>query len=188
MNKYIRAFTDFPTALLKLLILKVLHGKNFKSEFFTFMSPSSEVTMDKGATLNLGRNFRQRSQSRIRVRHGAKLTMGENISLNHGCMVVAHENIEIADGVQFGPNVLIYDHDHDYKIEGGINKGAYKTSPIFIGKNVWIGAGSIILRGTTIGDNAVVAAGSVIKGDFPSDCLIYQPKETKVKVIDENGK
>lgn len=123
----------------------------------------------------------QRSQSRIRVRNGAELVIGDDISLNHGCMIVSREKIVIGNGVQFGPNILLYDHDHDYKASGGISVGKYKSSPIIIGKNVWIGAGAIILRGTSIGDNSIIAAGSVIKGEFPDNSLIYQPKETKVK-------
>ncbi|MEQ9809773.1 acyltransferase [Streptococcus jiangjianxini] len=183
MNKYLRAITDLPTAMIKTFLLKVRHGKNVTISSSVFMSPFSEVTVDKGAVFKLGKKFRQRSQAKIRVRKGAELTIGKDISLNHGCMIVAREKITIDDGVQFGPNVLLYDHDHDYKIKGGINAGAFKTSPIIIGKNVWIGAGSIILRGTTIGDNSVVAAGSVVKGEFKTNSLIYQVKETKVKRI-----
>ncbi len=178
MNKYLRASIDFPTALIKISFLKLLRNKSFNSGLLTFMSPFSEITIDKGAMVSIGRKFRQRSQSRIRVRNNAELKVGNNISLNHGCMIVAHEKIVIGDGVQFGPNVLLYDHDHDYKDIGGISAGKYNTQPIEIGDNVWLGAGVIVLKGSKIGANSVVAAGSIIRGEFPENSLIYQQKVT----------
>ncbi len=182
MNKYSRALIDLPTALLKIISLKVVHKNYFESSKIQFMSPFSEITMDKGSKLKIGNKFRQRSHSRLRVRKNANLIIGNNISLNHGCMIVCRKSISISDGVQFGPNVLLYDHDHDYKTDGGINAGLFKTAPIEIGENVWIGAGSIILRGTKIGANSVVAAGSIVKGNFPENALIYHER----KMVNKN--
>ncbi|WP_434717423.1 acyltransferase [Lactococcus lactis] len=181
MNKYIRALIDLPTATYKILILKLSHGRNFGFSQPIFMSPFSEITLDKGGKMTIGKKFRQRSASRIRVRKSADLVIGNDISLNHGCMIVSRESIIIGDGVQFGPNVLLYDHDHDYKAIGGISAGKYKTQPIEIGDNVWLGAGAIILKGSKIGANSVVAAGSIIRGEFPNNSLVYQTKETKVR-------
>ena len=90
-------------------------------------------------------------------------------------------HIVLGDNIQLSPNVQIYDHDHDYRAEGGLAAMKYKTAPVEIGNNVWIGANCVILRGTKIGDNCVVAAGSVIKGEFPANTLIYQKRETEIK-------
>lgn len=79
-----------------------------------------------------------------------------------------------------GPNVLIYDHDHDYKAKGGVFSLKYKTTPIVIGNNVWIGANSIILRGTSIGNNCVVGAGCVLKGEYPDNSIIVQKRNTEI--------
>lgn len=79
-----------------------------------------------------------------------------------------------------GPNVLIYDHDHDYKAEGGVFSLKYKTSPVTIGNNVWIGANCVILRGTSIGDNCVIGGGCVLKGEYPSNSVIVQKRSTEV--------
>ena len=68
-----------------------------------------------------------------------------------------------------------------HRAEGGLAAMKYKTAPVEIGNNVWIGANCVILRGTKIGDNCVVAAGSVIKGEFPANTLIYQKRDTEVK-------
>ena len=71
---------------------------------------------------------------------------------------------------------MVYDHDHDFRAEGGVKSMQYKSSPIKIGNNVWIGANSIILRGTVIGDNAVIGAGSIVKGEVPVGELFIQKK------------
>ncbi|MFV8063355.1 acyltransferase [Streptococcus pluranimalium] len=180
MNKYVRAMIDLPTAMMKKGFLKLCHKDLFIISGVSFISPLSEMTVEKDAKVTIGKYFRQRSQSRIRVRKNATLELGDNISLNHGCMIVTRDTIKIGDGVQFGPNVLLYDHDHDYKAIGGISSGKYKTQPIEIGGNVWLGAGVIVLKGSKIGANSVVAAGSIVRGEFPENSLIYQPKETKV--------
>ena len=59
-----------------------------------------------------------------------------------------------------------------------------KTSPVVIGKNVWIGANTTILAGTHIGDNCVIAAGSVIKGDIEKSKLVIQKRSTEIRTIE----
>lgn len=85
-------------------------------------------------------------------------------------MIVAHESITIEGNVTIGPGTVIYDHDHD-------GKGGYTTKPVHIGKNVWIGAGCIILRGVTIGDNSVIATGTLVTKDVPANVLRYDKRE-----------
>ena len=71
--------------------------------------------------------------------------------MSYGCFVSAYDHFIFGDNVMLGPNVLIYDQDHDYQAEGGVSAMKFKTAPITIGNNVWIGAHALILRGTTIG-------------------------------------
>ena len=80
-------------------------------------------------------------------------------------------------------NVMLFDHDHDYRAPGGLADRKYKKRQIVIGKNVWIGAGTIILRGTTVGDNTVVGAGCVLKGEYPADSLVIQRRLTEVQSL-----
>ena len=74
---------------------------------------------------------------------------------------------------------MIYDHDHD--VARPIKSGAYRTSPIRIGDDCWIGTQSVILRGTVLGDRDVVGAGSVLKGSFDDDLIIVQKRETEAR-------
>ncbi|MBZ4299525.1 hypothetical protein LAJ56_16345 [Streptococcus pneumoniae] len=52
----------------------------------------------------------------------------------------------------------------------------FKTAPVMIGENVWIGANSIVLKGVSIGENSVVAAGSVVTKDIPADTIFIQKR------------
>lgn len=85
--------------------------------------------------------------------------------------------------MQISPNVLIYDHDHNFKVKDGLKNLVYTSSPVIIGNNVWIGANSVILRGTEVGDNSVIAAGSVVKGKIPKGTLVIQQRKSINKVV-----
>jgi acetyltransferase-like isoleucine patch superfamily enzyme len=178
MKKYIRAGICVTYSLIKFYVIKLFHIKDFKFTALNLVSPFTEIEIDKKARLSLGKMVRIRSGSRVIVRNGAQVKIGENTSLNHGCMVISHEKISIGKGVQFGPNVLIYDHDHDFRAENGLKELKYKTSPVEIGNNVWIGANVVILRETKIGDNCVIGAGSVIKGEYAANMVIMQKRKT----------
>ena len=181
MNGYVRALFAVPNGYIKLLFVKLFHPKGLKFGYLPRLSNNTEISMQRKSTVVIGKKFNMRSGSKIRVRKNAKLTIGANVSISHNSIIVCRDSISIGDNSQIAPGVLIYDHDHDFRVEGGINAGKYKTAPVEIGKNVWIGANTIILRGTKIGDNCVVAAGSILKGEYPNNSLIIQKRETTVK-------
>lgn len=186
MKKIISKSINLILTNIKFLLIKFRHTNKFHYEFLNFVSPFVRLEIDKGATLSIGKKVQIRRGSKIQIRSNAKLIIGKNVFMNFGCMVIGHEEIIIGDNVQFGPNVLIYDHDHDFRTKGGLRALKYKTSPVKIGENVWIGANSVILRGTVIGDNSIIGAGSVIKGNFPSNSVITQKRETNVMEYDLN--
>lgn len=180
MNKYIRASVCGVISLCKFGILKLEKGKNFNCKLFNLVSPLTEITVDRGACLSIGNKFRMRSGAKIRVRKNAVISIGENFSMSNNCVITAWEKIDIGNNVQFGPGVLVYDQDHDLRVPGGLAAEKYKTKPICIGNGVWIGANTIILRGTVIGDNTVIGAGSIIKGDIPPNSVVIQKRDTKI--------
>ena len=136
---------------------------------------STRIEKGRNAILQIGKGFRTRRNVEINARSG-KITIGNNVFLNSGCIITAREAIAIGDGTRCGPNVIFYDHDH--KMESGhILDNQYVCTPITIGKHVWIGAGTIILKGATIGDNSVIAAGSIVTGDIPANTTMVQKRE-----------
>lgn len=180
MKKYFRSIIYILFSLVRFSIIKLFRFNNFDFFPVTFFSPFVEIEIGKRSFLKISRFVKAKSGVKIKIRNGANVHIGESTSFNHGCMLVSHEKIEIGKNVQIGPNVLIYDHDHDYRTAGGLKGLKYITSPVIVGNNVWIGANVIILKGTTIGSNCVIAAGSIIKGNFPDNTVVLQKKETTI--------
>jgi acetyltransferase-like isoleucine patch superfamily enzyme len=122
-----------------------------------------------------------RDGAKIRVRKGALCVIGNNSSVNCNNMIACRERIEIGNDVMLSPNVQIYDHDHDFRVRGGVKSNKYKTAPVKIGNNVWIGANTVILRGTEVGDNCVIGAGCVLKGKYKEGSVIIQKRNEEIR-------
>lgn len=180
MKKYIRAGICITFTFIKFCLIKIFHGKKFEFCIIELFSPLTEVEISSKGKLSVGKIVKTRSGSKLRVRKSGIMSIGNNTSLNHGCIITCHEQIKIGNDVQFGPNVLVYDHDHDYRTQDALKNLKFITSPVEIGDNVWIGANVVILRGTKIGDNCVVGAGSVIKGTYSNNSVILQKRDTEI--------
>ena len=99
--------------------------------------------------------------------YGFNISVGAGVFLNFNCVVLDVVQVSIGDKTQIGPGVQILTADHPRDAaarEAGLEFGR----PIHIGRNVWIGGGAIILPGVTIGDDAVIGAGSVVTRDVPA--------------------
>lgn len=93
--------------------------------------------------------------------YGGNITLGERVFLNFDCVVLDVVQITIGAGTQIGPEVQIYAADHP-RDAAERRAGKELGRPVRIGCNVWIGGGAIILPGITIGDDAIIGAGSVV--------------------------
>ena len=134
------------------------------------------MRVGKEARVSLGRETVSRGGLTIRAEQG-KIVIGDKCFFNTNCSLTAMEDITIGDRCQFANNLVIVDHDHDYRA----GWGHYRTAPVHIGNDVWVGANCVILKGTTIGDHCVIAAGSVVSGEVPPGTVFYQKRERVVK-------
>ena len=91
---------------------------------------------------------------------------GRDVYVGRGCQIVAYTGVSVGDRVRFGERVSVHDEDHGPGGEG------YVVAPVVIGDDVWLGAGSIVLRGSHIGAGAVVAAGAVVRGKVPPGATV----------------
>lgn len=99
-----------------------------------------------------------------------KLTkVGKGVFINFGCTFLDQGGITIEDGVFIAPDVKILTEGHP---EDPALRHTLVTAPIHIGRNVWIGAGAMILPGVTIGENAIIAAGAVVNKDVPANMIV----------------
>lgn len=94
---------------------------------------------------------------------GCNIHAGDNFYAGYNCVMLDYAEIKIGNNCLIGPNVGIYTAGHDLEPEDRYKTGY--ASPVTIGNDVWIGANSCVLPGVTIGDGAVIAAGSVVKDD-----------------------
>ncbi|MFA1642616.1 acyltransferase [Chryseomicrobium imtechense] len=180
MTKYFQAFIYIFYNAFKFTFLKIFYSINFKFHYVNFISPLTNIQLTQGSQLIFGEKLKIRSGAKIHLRKAAEVVIGDHTFINHNSMIVSHEQIIIGKNVQIGPNVMIFDHDHDFRSENGVSDMKYKTTPIKIGDNVWLGANSIILRGTIIGDNSVVGAGTIVKGVYRNNSTILNKKELTV--------
>ena len=102
----------------------------------------------------------------------SRIEILENSSFSNNVAIIASSSVIIGKNCLIGDQVSIFDSDfheinpQDRKTESGA------SDPVLIGKNVWIGTRAIILKGVSIGDNCVVAAGSVVVKSMPNDVIV----------------
>lgn len=101
---------------------------------------------------------------------GKHVHLGKNVYCNFNATFVDDTHIYIGDYTKLGPNVTLATAGHPILPELRIKASQYNM-PIKIGKNCWLGAGTIVLPGVTIGDNTVIGAGSVVTKDIPANVV-----------------
>lgn len=183
--------------LIRLLRTRLHTQKNlvaFKPCMF-FIHPSASVTISKkfrfneqwdkeriihnkvvgslyvaeGGSLTVG-SFVLRAGARLTVNKGAKLSLGSG-SINEDCEIACFDSISIGNDVVISKRVVIRDSDNHRIIDGESSEHRPVSAPITICDRVWIGMNVTILKGVTIGEGAVIAAGSVVNKDIPARCL-----------------
>jgi acetyltransferase-like isoleucine patch superfamily enzyme len=140
----------------------------------------TRISLKQNSELYITDNFKIGSGSDIRIFDGGKLTLGSGY-INGFSQIVCAKSIEIGNDVAIAREVIIRDTDaHDIV---GNNYNHEKIKPVKIGNHVWIGAKAMIMKGVTIGDGAIIAAGAVVTKDVPSNSIVAG---VPAKVIKEN--
>jgi maltose O-acetyltransferase len=103
--------------------------------------------------------------------YGYNIAIGAGVFINFNCVILDVVKVTIGDGTQIGPNVQILTADHP-RDPAARATGQEFGRPIAIGRNVWIGGGAIILPGVTIGEDALIGAGSVVTRDVPARATV----------------
>lgn len=157
----------------------IFNGGKIKISYIELISPKARIAVANKGTVTIGNKCSIEGGTLLRS-SGGKINLANNIYINRNCNIISRESITIGEGSSMGPNVCVYDHDHTF---GKNKKENFKTAPINIGKNVWIGAGAIILKSVTIGDDSVVGAGAVISKDVPKNTIATVKTEIVLREI-----
>lgn len=125
--------------------------------------------------------------------HGKSIFIGNDVVIGLNCTFVDNQEIHIGNRVMIAPNVQIYTASHPIHLQERLINNWKETSPTFfrtyaqpviIEDNVWIGGGTIILPGVTIGMNTVIGAGSVVTHSIPANCVAVGNPCRIIKKID----
>ncbi|CAI1741696.1 hypothetical protein SEUBUCD646_0P00180 [Saccharomyces eubayanus] len=98
--------------------------------------------------------------------YGSNIHIGNNFYSNHNLVILDGAKVLIGHNVCIAPNVGIYTAGHPIDVNRRV-QGLEYAIPVTIGDNVWIGGGVSVIPGVTIGNNSVIAAGSVVIRDIP---------------------
>ena len=119
----------------------------------------------------------------VHVQHGRNTRVGRNVFINQGCTLMDIGGIDIGDDVLVGPNVSLITAGHP--LTPSLRRTGITAAPICVGRNVWIGAGAVVLQGVTIGEDAVVGAGAVVTRDVPPATLVAGAPARVVRRLDD---
>lgn len=142
---------------------------------------TSELILCKNSKLFIDGNFAMYQGASVYVGENATLKIKGDSFINTNSVLNCFGYIEIGEGTMISDDVRVQDSDNHSVLDNGIEKE--QTKPIVIGNKVWIGKNALILKGVTIGDGAIIAAGAVVVKDVPAKCLVGG---NPAKVIKEN--
>ncbi|MCD8206708.1 MAG: acyltransferase [Bacteroidales bacterium] len=156
--------------------------KLYRAEFSSLRSVGRpRLTVRKGGRVTIGKNFKMNNcfygnplsvtPCAIYVGENATLEIGENVGISSS-FITAWESVKIGNNVKIGGGCYIIDtdfHSLHPKYRANPETDIAATAAVEIGDNVFIGATSIVLKGSKIGRNSVVGAGSVVNGEIPEN-------------------
>jgi acetyltransferase-like isoleucine patch superfamily enzyme len=154
------------------LWLKLRFRGRLKTDGLCFVCPGVTIEIGRGATLHLGRWSWIGHGSKIRV-HEGEARIGAKSVLGQECTISAFQHVSIGRECIVADRVMLIDFDHGV-VEGDRPvrlQGIYKRD-VRVGHNCWIGYGACILRGTTVGDNAVIGTSTVVTKDVPDNAVV----------------
>jgi acetyltransferase-like isoleucine patch superfamily enzyme len=163
----------------KVIVWKIKYHNRLKLHPLQNSHWNTDIKIKGKADVTIGHSLETRRGVCLRI-EGGSLILGSGSFINTNSNITCIDKIIIGKNCRIGNNVVIIDHDHDYS---NLPNAPLISTPVYIGDNVWIGANSVILRGTEIGDNCVIAAGSIVKGHIPRGTLLYQEKRNILKEL-----
>lgn len=161
--------------LLKTIYIKIKCGKHARIDARQKFEGKTRIKVGKQGYLQMGKANYSKDGFYLNVEGNCEI--GNNCFFNRNLSITCLDSIKIGDYVQMGNNIVIVDHDHDFR-SGEVGK--YISKQIVIGNHVWIGANSVLLQGTSIGDNSVIGAGSVVRGVVPANSILVQKRQNSI--------
>jgi acetyltransferase-like isoleucine patch superfamily enzyme len=154
------------------LLLKLRYGRRLQTEGICFICPRVKLEIGRNAKLTVGRWAWIGDATKIRV-HEGEVTIGAKTVIGQECTISAYQHVSIGRECIIADRVMLIDFDHGVtEVERPIRlQGIYKRD-VRVGHNVWMGYGACVLRGVTIGDNAIVGTSAVVTREVPANAVV----------------
>jgi acetyltransferase-like isoleucine patch superfamily enzyme len=152
--------------------LKLRWRGRLETDGLCFVAPTVQLEIGRGARLRLGRWSWIGHGTKLRVHEGV-VAIGAKSVLGQECTISAFQSVTIGRECIIADRVMLIDFDHGVvEVERPIRlQGIYKRD-VAVGHNCWIGYGACILRGVTVGDNAVIGTNTVVTKDVAADAVV----------------
>lgn len=168
--------------LIKLNLMRFFRCRQLRFCAVELLDRRMHFRLKRNAQVSLGEHLVSDGHATIIVDDGGKLQIGSRVYFNEDLMISVKSSVTIGDGCRFGPGVKIFDNDHVFNAENGVSD-EHTSEAISIGNHCWIAANAVILKGTKIGDNCVIGAGTVVYGIIPNGSIVTAPRELTVRTI-----
>ena len=151
--------------------LKLRWRGRLQTDGIAFVCPGVQFEIGRGARVVLGRWSWLGHGTKVRA-HEGEVVIGAKSVLGQECTISAYQHVSIGRECIVADRVMLIDFDHGVvEVERPIRlQGIYKRD-VNVGHNVWLGYGACVLRGVTVGDNAVVGTNSVVTKDLPPNAV-----------------
>jgi acetyltransferase-like isoleucine patch superfamily enzyme len=148
------------------------YGRRLHSDGIAFVASNVRIEIGRDGHVELGRWSWLGHGTKIRCHEGT-VSIGAKTVLGQECTISAYQHVSIGRECVIADRVMLIDFDHGMvEVERPIRlQGIYKRD-VRVGNNVWIGYGACILRGVTVGDNAVIGTNAVVTGDVPDNAVV----------------
>ena len=156
----------------RMLRRKLWLGARLELDGLAFIGPGVILQVGKGARIELGRWSWVGHGTKIRCHEGL-VSIGAKTVMGQECTISSFQHVKIGRECVIADRVMFIDFDHGVvEVERPIRlQGIYKRD-VNVGNNVWIGYGACILRGVTVGDNAIIGTNSVVTKDVPANAVV----------------
>jgi acetyltransferase-like isoleucine patch superfamily enzyme len=147
-------------------------GRRWRTDGPVFFGRGLELQIAPGARVDFGRFVWLGDDTKVRC-HEGRVEIGAKTVMGQECTISAYQHVRIGEQCVIADRAMFIDFDHGVvEVERPIRKqGIYKRD-VVVGSNVWIGYGACILRGVSIGDNAIVGTNSVVTKDVPANAVV----------------
>lgn len=154
-------------------MIRALLYKFFFGGFGNLSYIGKPIYLSNVKNVFVGQRVRIYPGARIEVLPNGRIKIGNNVSIGQRLHLISGEEIEIGDNVTVSANIFISDVEHQYEnIDVHIMEQPLNRQKVVIGKNCFLGYGSVLRSGTVLGTQCIVGANSVVKGVFPDYCVI----------------